>query len=196
MGKSKTYSGFNAKTAEHLMLDAGAFFKNFEVGKDTFETASAKLIGATRGGGKFEAKPSVRAIDVDGVKGRAKGLQVIDNWDVSIEANVLEITKETLSAGLAAAGEIDSTTVTGYDVVTAKNYIELSDYIGNITYIGKISGQEKPVIIQVYNALNVEGLALQTKDKDEAVISLKFVGSYDPATLDTPPFKIFYPKTV
>lgn len=196
MGKAKTYSGFNDKTAEHLLLDAGAFFKNFQVGTDTFDTASAKLIGATRGGGKFEAKPSVRAIEVDGVKGRAKGLQVIDSWDVSIEANVLEITKETLAAGLAAAAEVDSTTVEGYDVVTAKNYIELTDYIQNITFIGKISGQEKPVAIQVYNALNVEGLTLQTKDKDESVIALKFVGSYDPTTLDTPPFKIFYPKTV
>ena len=196
MGKSKTYSGFNDKTAENLLLDAGAFFANFQVGTDTFESASAKLIGATRGGGKFVAKPNIRSIEVDGVKGRAKGLQVIDSWEVSLSANVLEINKETLAKGLTATNDVDESTTEGYSIITAKNYIELTDYTENITFVGKISGQEKPVIIQIYNALNVEGLTLQTKDKDEAVISLNFVGSYDTKTLDTPPFKIFYPKSV
>lgn len=194
MGKSKTYSGFNDKTAEKLMLDAGAFYINFTVGTDTAESAKNKLLGATRGGGKFEAKPSIRSIEVDGVKGRAKGLQVIDSWDVSLSANVLEVSKESLAKGLTAVNAVDSDTTEGYDIITAKNYIELSDYINNVTYVGKISGKGNPVIIQIYNALNVEGLSLQTKDKDEAVVALNFVGCYDPENLDTPPFKIFYPK--
>lgn len=196
MGKSKTYSGFNDKTAENLLLDAGAFFANFKVGTDTFESASAKLLGATRGGGKFTAKPNIRSIEVDGVKGRAKGLQVIDNWEVSLSANVLEVSKESLAKSLTAINEIDSSSVEGYDVITAKNYIEITDYIENVTFVGKIAGSEKPVIIQIYNALNVEGLTIQTKDKDEAVIALNFVGTYDTKTLDSPPFKIFYPKSV
>ena len=28
-GKKRSYSGYTKKTAEHLLLDAGAFFKNF-----------------------------------------------------------------------------------------------------------------------------------------------------------------------
>ena len=193
MGKGKTYSGFNDKTSKNLMLDAGAFFVNFDVKTDTYESAKDKLLGATRGGGKFEAKPSIRSIEVDGVKGRAKGLQVIDSWDVSMSANVLEISKDSLAKGLTATNDVDGSSVAGYSVISAKNYIELPDYIGNITYVGKISGIEKPVIIQIYNALNVDGLSLQVKDKDEAVIALNFVGCYDTETLDTPPFKIFYP---
>ena len=196
MGKSKTYSGFNDKTAENLLLDAGAFFANFKVGTDTFESASAKLLGATRGGGKFTAKPNIRSIEVDGVKGRAKGLQVIDSWEVSLSANILEINKETLAKGLTATNAVDDSTTEGYSIITAKNYIELADYIENVTFVGKISGSEKPVIIQIYNALNIDGLTLQTKDKDEAVIALNFVGTYDTKTLDVPPFKIFYPKTL
>lgn len=196
MGKSKTYSGFNDKTAENLLLDAGAFFANFKVGTDTFESASAKLLGATRGGGKFTAKPNIRSIEVDGVKGRAKGLQVIDSWEVSLSANILEINKETLAKGLTATNAVDDSTTEGYSIITAKNYIELADYIENVTFVGKISGSEKPVIIQIYNALNIDGLTLQTKDKDEAVIALNFVGTYDTKTLDVPPFKIYYPKTL
>lgn len=191
----KVYSGFTNKTAERLMLDAGAFFKNFNVTTDTYDTAvkANKLIGATRGGGKFEAKPSIRNIAVDGVKGNAKGMQNIDSWNVSIEANVLEITKDTLALSLTASN-IDSSTNENYNIISAKNYIELGDYVENITYVGKISKGGKPIIIQIYNAINTQGLTLQTKDKDEAVISMKFEGTYDQESLDTPPFKIFYPK--
>ena len=193
---SKTYSGFNSKTAENLLLDAGAFFANYDVSTDTYDTAVAagKLIGATRGGGKFEAKPNIRAIEIDGVKGVAKGLQVIDDWRVTLEANILEIKKETLIRGLASASVTNEDAPEGYELIKANNYIELADYVDNVTFIGKISGREKPIIIQVLNALNVEGLSLQTKSKDEAVIALKFTGAYDPSELDSPPFRIFYPK--
>ena len=57
-----TYSGFTEATAENLLLDAGAFFVDYEVDTDTFETAvtSGKLLGATRGGGSFNATPTIR----------------------------------------------------------------------------------------------------------------------------------------
>lgn len=197
MSKGKVFSGFNAKTAENLMLDAGAFFKNWDMSTDDYDKAvtAGKLIGATRGGGKFEAKPEIRSIPVDGVKGRAKGLEVIDSWEVVIEANILEISKETIALALASS-ETDEDTydAQGYISIKAKNYVELTDYIKNITYVGKISGKEKPVIIQIFNALCVDGLSLSVKDKDEAVIAMKFHGTYDPSKLDNPPFEIFYPK--
>ena len=54
----KTYNGITSKTTKHLQLDAGAFFMNFEVGKDTYESAkkAGKCLGATQGGGTFTAK--------------------------------------------------------------------------------------------------------------------------------------------
>ncbi len=197
MANKKMYSGFNDKTAENLLLDAGAFFKNWDMKTDDFDKAVAagKLLGATRGGGSFDAKPSVRAIDVDGVKGVAKGLQVIDQWDVSISANILEVSVETLKTSLAAS-EIDTESLDeqGYQKISAKNFIDGNDYIDNVTFVGKISGKDKPIIIQVQNAMNVDGLSLSVKNKDEAVIAMKFTGSYDASKLDEPPFAIYYPK--
>lgn len=194
---SKTYSGYTEQTAESLLLDAGAYFKNYDLKTDTFETAvkSGKLLGATSGGGAFNATPTIRKIEVDGIKGSAKGMQVIDEWVVNITANMKEVTQDTISLALASANvEVGEE---GYKNITANNYIALSDYIDNITWVGKLSGSEKPVIIQVYNALSTEGLTVTTVDKDEAVIALSFVGHYDQATLDTPPFLIAYPdKTV
>lgn len=192
---SKTYSGYTAETAENLLLDAGAFFVDYDLETDTFETAvtAGKLLGATRGGGQFSAVPEIRSIEVDGVKGKAKGLQVIDSWEVKMTANVLEVTKEGLAKALTAS-EVDDTTNQKYDIIKAKNYIELADYITNITFVGKKSGTIEPVIIQIYNALNTTGLTLQTQDKNEAVIAMEFEGHYDDADLDKPPFAIFYPK--
>ena len=63
----------------------------------------------------------------------------------------------------------------------------------NITYVGTISGSDKPVIIQVLNSINTEGLSLSMQDKSETVIAATFTGHYDDDD-DNPPFKIYYPK--
>lgn len=191
----KKYSGFTTETAKSLLLNAGAYFKNYDVGTDDFDSAVAagKLIGATKGGGEFSAVPEIRQIEVDGVAGRAKGLETIDSWDIYLKANVLEVKEATIQSGLAASS-VDSTTNTEYDIITASNNLEVSDYIDNITWVGTLSGSDKPVIIQIFNALNTEGLKFSTTDKAEATISLTFYAHYTQDDLDTPPFKIYYPK--
>lgn len=191
----KKYSGFTTETAKSLLLNAGAYFKNFIVGTDDFDSAVAagKLIGATKGGGEFSAVPEIRQIEVDGVAGRAKGLETIDSWDIYLKANVLEVKEATIQSGLAASS-VDTSTNTDYDIITASNNLEVSDYIDNITWVGTLSGSDKPVIIQIFNALNTEGLKFSTTDKAEATISLTFYAHYTQDDLDTPPFKIYYPK--
>lgn len=191
----KKYSGFTTETAKSLLLNAGAYFKNYDVGTDDFDSAvtAGKLIGATKGGGEFSAVPEIRQIEVDGVAGRAKGLETIDSWDIYLKANVLEVKEATIQSGLAASS-VDTSTNTDYDIITASNNLEVSDYIDNITWVGTLSGSDKPVIIQIFNALNTEGLKFSTTDKAEATISLTFYAHYTQDDLDTPPFKIYYPK--
>ena len=199
MGK-KNYSGFTNKTAERLLLDAGAFFKNFkytpgEADNDTFDTAvkDGKLLGATQGGGEFSAAAAIRQIEVDGVKGRAKSLETIDSWNVSIKATVLETSSETIKLALGAAS-VDTETDEEYDIISGNADISPEDYVDNITWVGKLSGSEKPVIIQVYNSLSTDGLKVSVKDKGEATLPMTFYGHYTQDDLNTPPYKIFYPK--
>lgn len=188
------YTGFTNKTPLNLALDAGAVFVNYDTTSDTFTSAVAdgKLLGATRGGNTFTAVPTIRRIEVDGVKGAAKGLQVLDDWEVNLAVNVLEVKQETITKALAAT-TVDTTGAV-YDEIVANNEIVLADYIDNITWVGKISGTEEPVIVQVYNAMNTQGLTLATTDNAEAVIQMTFRGHYDSSDLDTPPFKVLYPK--
>lgn len=182
------YSGFTPDTTNRLLLDAGAFYKNYDIA-----TGAGTLLGATRGGGSFTAKPTVRIIEVDGVKGRAKGLNNIDAWDVSIVANMLEITTAVLATALTT-GSVDTATDQTYDIVTASNAIQLSNYLDNITWVGRLSGSNNPVVIQIYNALSTEGITLNTADKAEGVLPITFMAHYDALELDTVPFKIYYPK--
>ena len=189
------FTGFNANTAKKLLLDAGAFVKDFEPATDTWDTIKdTKVIGATQGGGSFSAVPTIRRIEIDGVKGAAKGLEALDEWVVTITANVKEVSADTLALALAGAKSEDTETPTGYKKITAKNEIALTDYLTNIAWIGKLSGSDKPVIIVVKNTLCTNGLSLTMADKAEGVIALTFTGHYDPATLDSPPFEIYYPE--
>lgn len=189
------FSGLTANTAKHLQLDAGAFYKNFTVGTDTPETAAGKLIGATAGGGSFSAVPTIRQIEVDGKKGAVKGFEALDEWVVTLTANVKEITAELMKIALAA-GTLATTGTgvpTGYSVVGAGSELSDSDYLENITWIGRLSGSNTPLIITVNNVLATNGLTLTTADKTEGVIPVTFTGHYTISDLETPPFKIYYP---
>lgn len=191
------YTGYTSETPKSLLLDAGAFFKNFYVGTDTFESAKAagKLLGATSGGGSFSAIPTFRKIEIDGIKGSAKGLQVLDEWAVTLTANVKEVKRSTLEAALATTS-VDTSTSADYDIISARNTLELTDYIDNITWVGRLAGTNKPAIIQVYNAFSGSGLSLSFADKNEAVLQMEFVGHYTDTDLENPPFKIYYPKAI
>lgn len=189
------FTGFNSETAKKLLLDAGAFVKDFEPATDTWDTVKdTKVIGATQGGGSFSAVPTIRRIEIDGVKGAAKGLEALDEWVVTITANVKEISDEAIALALASSNNASAGTPSGYNKITANNEIKLTDYLSNITWIGKLSGSDTPVIIVVKNALCTNGLSLTMADKAEGVIALTFTGHYDPSELDSPPFEIYYPE--
>ena len=193
------FSGVTANTPKHLQLDAGAFLKNYDVASDTWASAKGtKLIGATAGGGSFSAVPTIRRVEVDGVKGATKGFEALDEWVVTMTANVKEITAEALQLALATGTSVatkspSSADSNNYNKITAANELADANYIDNITWIGRLSGSELPVIIVMKNALCTNGLTLTTADKAEGVIALTLTGHYDPSNLDAVPFEIYYP---
>ena len=189
-------TGLTANTPKNLLLDAGAFFLNYDPAKDTPATAQAKLIGATQGGGSFSAVPTVRQHEVDGAPANTKGLETIDGWVVTMVANVKEVTITSLKTALGAV-KVENTIASGpegYSKMTGKDKIEDSDYSDNITWIGKLKGSEKPVMIVISNALSVNGLNLTVADKNEAVIPITLTGHYTLDDLETPPYEIIYPN--
>lgn len=181
-----TSTGFNEKTMEHLILDAGAVYKNFGL-------PDQAILGATSGGNEFHAKAKIRQIQVDGVKAaNAKGLEVIDNIAITLKCTFLEATAEILKAALIA--DIDTTSEPDYSVLTGKTVITDSDYIQNLAWVGTLSGSQKPIIIVVYNALCVDGLQLKIQDSKDNTLDVTFTAHADPKTPKALPYKIYYPK--
>lgn len=199
----KAYNGITSSTPDNLQLDAGAFFKNFTVGTDTYASAktAGKCIGATQGGGKFSAKPTLRQIDVDGAVGRVKGLVDIETWEVSINATILETTIDSLKLGLTAstltAHSASNDVPEDYTEIKGNAGIADSDYVTNITWIGCISGSETPIIIQIFNGLNEGGLDYTFTPKGEGKIGVTFYAYNALSDFETdkvnPPFAIYYP---
>lgn len=187
------FTGLTANTRKHLQLDAGALYKNYDPATDTPSTATAKLIGATVGGSTFAAVPEVRQISVDGVKGPTKGFEAIDSWTVTLTATIKEVTVDVIKAALAAATSAATTSSpASYTKINIKDLAD-SDYINNITWIGKLSGSSQPIMIVIKNALNLTGFTLQAQDKNEGGVPTVFTAHYDTADLESVPVDIYIP---
>lgn len=186
-------TGYSESTKKNLLLGAGALYKNFEVGTDTPSTATAKLIGATQGGLEFKAIPTIRNIQIDGILGKVADLDVIDAWETSLAGSFIEVNAEVIRRSLAAAS-VDSSTDTDYDIITGTTEFTSDDYLTNITYIGTLSGSDKPVIIQIRNAIDTQGLSFKTEDGKEGTVDVTFEGRYAISDEGEPPFSIYWPK--
>lgn len=198
----KPYSGYNGKTPDKLLLDAGVLFKNFQVGTDTYKSAKAagKCLGATQKGTEFSAKPIYRRMEIDGVHTRTKGDTLIDGWETYLKTTLVEMTAETLRRALGAA-DIDTESNESYDIIKGRDTIQDEDFEENITFIGNILGEDKPMIIQVFNAFHEGGLTFSAEDKNNAGVECQFYGYLDDDVYDdpdkeiVPPFEIYRPKT-
>ena len=198
--KIKPYSGYSNKTADRMLLDAGAFFANYDPATHTYASAkkAGKCLGVTIKGGEFSAKPTLRRLEFDGVKTRTKGDTVVDGWEVYIKATLAEMTTQNFIYGLGIADKGTDEKVVGYDVITGRDVILDGDYIKNITWVGCLLGEDKPCIIQVFNGFNENGLTLAIADKDNGKVEAQFYGNLSPEVYNSedeikPPFKIFRP---
>ena len=177
--------GFTTNTPNNLLIDAGAIFTNYG-------TASEALLGATSGGNEFAVAIKTRDVKVDGLKGTVKGLTRIISTDVTLKVNMLELTTAIIQAALMA--NVDTVTNAGFDTITGKTEIALSDYINNIALVGRISGSLQPVVIILKNALSSDGIKFSNKDAVDNILPITFTASIDPSTPTVSPYEIRYPQ--
>lgn len=181
-------NGFTNSSKNHFIVDAGAIYTNVTLGEDGEFTGD--LLGATAGGNEFTVDQEIREIEVDGVKGRGKGLQAVTYMNPNLTVNLKELSAKNLSQ-IIAGGNLDETDTT-YDVLTSKGTIEDTDYIDNVALVGRVTGSQKPIVIVLYNVLSIEGLEMSFEDDSEVVIPVTFGGHYD-ETMEVP-YKIYLPK--
>lgn len=182
--------GLTANSPLYYLMDAGAIYKNLTYDAVTGEFTGT-LLGATAGGNEFALAQEIRSMEADGVKGPTKGHVVIDSETPTLTVNLKELTASNIALAIAGS-EINSDT--NYDIITSKKLIELSDYLQNIAFVGRLKGSQKPIVIVIDNAISLEGLTITTSDKNEAIVPVVFTGHED----DTgeSPYKIYWPKVV
>lgn len=180
--------GYTPATPDHLLIDAGAVYKNYGLPTEA-------LISATSGGNEFDVVIKNRTVKVDGIKSDdIKGLKKFVSAAVTLKVNLLEITTEILQMSLM--GDVDTTSNPDYNIITGRTSILDTDYIENVALVGELSGSGKPVVIIIKNVLNAEGLKVKTDDDKDNVLPLTLTAHTDPSTPNILPYEIHYPKVL
>lgn len=190
------FSGVTAKTPKSLVLDAGAFCKNYDLTKDfAANKAAGNVICATQGGGGFSATPTYRQIQVDGMPSNWKGGEEITDLVATLNLKMVEQDAALAKLALGAAKTAAAKTPSGYTELTPKDQVEDEDYINNVCWVGKIRGSDKPVIIMLYNALALNGISWSFSDGTESITDCTLTAHYDPTATgdDAVLFRILYP---
>lgn len=187
--------GVTQNTPQRMLLDAGAIYKNLTYDDLTGEF-TGELLGATSGGNEFVVEIEQRAPEIDGVKSRIKGLKFVNSHEAHLVVNLKEITAQNIKLAIGPA-DVDESDE-NFDIVTGRTSIQDGDYLDNIAFVGRLSGNDKPVVIQLQNALSAEGFSLTAEDDNEAVIPITFHAhaSFEDAQAGKSAYVIYYPKEV
>lgn len=195
---------YDEKTTENVLVDSGAlYYSESDVSINNLTESDFNPLGATQDGATFNIDTSWRNINIDGIKGNAKGSRVKDSVAPSIEANLLEFSVEHFQKAISGSYTEDwpSSTDATHDLVRRDCNIELADYINYVALVGylgadcSVGGSGEPVVFVVENALSDGGFSFDMADESEAVMSVTFSGHYDPAEAPTEPWAILSPKS-
>lgn len=185
--------GFQQETPQRMLLDAGAIYKNLTY-DDTSGDFTGTLLGATSGGNEFQVEIEQRQPEIDGVKSRVRGLKYINSHEAQLTVNLKELTAQNIKNAIGPA-DVD-TSGANFDIVTGRSNIEDEDYLDNIAFVGRLSGSDKPVVIQLKNALSAEGFTMTSEDDNEAIIPIIFHAhaDYEDIEAGKTAYEIYWPK--
>ncbi|PCH13888.1 hypothetical protein A9Y57_00157 [Streptococcus parauberis] len=189
-------SGYTKDTPKFYLIDAGAVYKNVKYNTQT-KVYEGERLGATADGNKFTIEVNYRTIEIDGVKTKAKGQEILESQNAKLETNVKELTADNIR--MAINGTVTDgdgiTAPTGSKIISGKGKLDLTDYLENIALVGTLSGTNEPVIVILDNALCTSGLEFETKDNEEAVIPMVFEAHADEDQVDdlSLPARIIFP---
>ena len=144
-------TGLTDRTIVNLQLNAGVLLTKYTKGTDIEED---DIIGATRGGGSFTAVPTVHQAAVDGAPTYTKGLERVDDWVITLNATMVEVSDEAISRALGV-GVTKTETGTGTTkdtTFTVKRTVNDADY-KDLYWVGDLSNGQN-VVIKIKNALN------------------------------------------
>jgi hypothetical protein len=200
-------SGLTPDTFKNIQLGAGAFFVDVDMSSVTVDSdgyanipvsefgaildaakAAGKSLGATAGGGTFNAVPEMEQIEVDGMTYPVIGSTVMYSWEITLGTTVKEITAKNIKRYLATMEVLS-------DGITVASTLTPGHYIPNLIWVGAlISGELACIVLK--NVINTEGMAMTIADRGGATIPVSFrAHQSDLLTMQHAPFRMIFFKT-
>lgn len=182
--------GITEKTPQNLIFGAGSIYKNLDV-----NTMTGTILGATSGGCKLEIKPEYKDAELDGATVKVKGGTFKVGETASLEVNFTEFRSGVVVDSLHLV-EDTSASVEGYKKFDTKEQLQPEDYLKNIAFVGTlVSG--KQVIVVLDNAICLEGLEMEFKNKEQATWKGVFecTATFEQIDLNHVPVHIYYPES-
>lgn len=194
-------------TFENLQLNAGIFvinadyssianattlktaIQNLVAGSTSALGSSAKLLGATRGGGSWTVTRELRKPEADGKRYGYKGDTFVDGVDAQLSTTIIEMTKENIKLALGSA---DITGSSPKETIKLRTAIATADYLTNICWIGDLA-DGRLVLICLLNTINEADITLTFTDKGEGTLPVEFHAKQAGVTdYDYAPFEVVY----
>jgi hypothetical protein len=161
----------------------------FTISTNAYTTA---LIGATRGGNKFDIESEYREMPVDGAQGPVIGSQRKTRSTAKLTVNLIEMTTDNIESALPGA---DSTPDATHDIITrATSEIAAGTYKTNIALVLQKNGEDSdPFVFKLLNPVCLSNYSVAAADGDEPVQVMEWTAHFDTSDLDTEPWEISNP---
>lgn len=159
--------------------------------KTNLSTLTADYLGVAKSSISVVCKATIREIDHMGKMGRKTNYdERIIGWEISAEADVMDVNSKTLGASLLVK---DTTSPpTAHD-----RYIPTTAIAGNyknLVIVGTMQGTTEKVVCVIKNTYNGEGMTIEFKDNDESSCKMKFNGHYL-ADSNVAPYELYIQKS-
>ena len=193
-----TPTGLTPESINNMQLDAGAFFVDLDTSGLTKDSTAAdfadilqkegmekgKCLGATTGGGTFNAVPETRQIEADGLKFNPKGFTVYDAWNINLSTTMKEFSEKNIKIAIPTAE------VLGDGSIGARSTLMLHHYIDKFMWAGRL-GDGRLAMIELDNVLNASGMSLTINNNGEGEVPVEFVAHQGDITrMQYAPFRI------
>jgi len=177
------FSPSSIATANDIFLGEGVVYKNYGV-------AGTAVLGATAGGSKLELDRKIKDIKYDGAYGSTRGLRRYETYECKLMINFLKMTYTNLAYGLPLTVSDGADADGTFKKIVFDLEIASTDVLTNVAFVGQ-KHDGKQVLIILNNALNIDKINLDFKEKDEVTSEMTYTGFYTFAAPTIPPLEIW-----
>lgn len=183
-------TGITENTSQRTVYGAGVVIRNYDRTK-SLAAQDGNFMGATKGGSELKILQDIKYPDVDGARGKLKGMAQLTKDTASAKITFVDLDLDTLLDALPGATFTDDGG--GKGRITRAAEISSADHNTNIAVVTDHKAKDGSVGFILDNPLAMGELGIKFAD-DFSVLELEVEAHYDPATPDTRPWTLLWPS--